>query len=169
MLKKLLILFIAIAPMAVVAQNLRIAYINTNEIMSAMPELSGIQAQVAERHEQMRATIQVLETDYINRLSEFQALPENTSETIMQDRLRELQQLQERMQALLQSSEVELFQLWQTLIEPVHRRVSEAIQAVANEGGYTFVFDVGVEQSQLVFVSDNASNITQAVRTRLGI
>ncbi|MDR0333469.1 MAG: OmpH family outer membrane protein [Dysgonamonadaceae bacterium] len=170
MLKKLLILFIAIAPIAAVAQNVKLAYIDTQEIIMAMPELSGIEGQIATRQEQMQATMQALQTEYTNKMTDFEALPETTSEAIRQDRVREIVQIQERLQTFVQNSEQELAQLWQTLFEPVQRRVSDAIKAVADEGAYTFVFDMAPMQSQpIVYVSDSASNITQAVKTRLGI
>ena len=169
MLKKLLILFIAIAPMAAVAQ-VNIAVINTNDIIIAMPELSGIERQVADRAEELQATMQTLQTEYNNMLRELNELPETTSEAIQQDRFNELIQLQQRIQTFGQNSQAEIAQLWQTLFTPLHRRISEAIAAVSREAGYTFVFDLDNEaSSMIVHMSDNAPNITQAVKTRMGL
>jgi outer membrane protein len=169
MLKKLLFLIIAIAPIAAVAQNVSIAYINTREIITAMPEMSDMERQLADKHEQLRATLQVLQTDYNTKLEEFQALPETTSETVRQDRINQIMQLNERIQTFLQNSEQELQMLEISLFEPIHRRISEAIQAVSGEAGHTFVFDVASQGSPIVYVSDNAVDITQAVKTRLGL
>jgi len=169
MLKKLLILFIAIAPMAAIAQNLQIAVVNTQEIFAAMPELSDIERQVADRAEQMQAIMQEMEAEYNRRFTEFQALPETTSDAIRQDREREIMQIIERFQTFVQNSEQEIQQLQFSLLEPVRRRVSDAIEAVGNEGGYTFVFDIASQMSPIVFINDNAVDITQRVRTRLGI
>ena len=47
MLKKLLIFFIALAPIAAVAQDVKIAYINAQEVFAAMPELSNIETQLS--------------------------------------------------------------------------------------------------------------------------
>ena len=163
MLKKLLILFIAIAPVAVVAQQ--IAVVNSHEIFAAMPELSDIERQIADRAEEMQRVMQELETEYNRRLAEFQALPETASETIRQDRQREVMQVIERHQTFMQNSHQELQQLEFTLLEPVQRRIMEAIEAVGREGGYAFV----LERGSFVFVNDNAPNITQRVKARLGI
>jgi outer membrane protein len=169
MLKKLLILFIAIAPMVVVAQNFQIAYINSQEVLMAMPEIADMQAQVASREAQMETTLQELQTEYNRRITDFQSLPEGTSEAIMVDRLGEIHQMEERIQTFFQNSQQELQQLGFSLMEPVQRRVSEAIEAIANEAGYMFVFDVASQISPIVFVHDNAVNITQRVKTRLGV
>ena len=45
MLKKLIILMFAIAPLALVAQETKIAYINSQEIFAMMPELGAIETQ----------------------------------------------------------------------------------------------------------------------------
>jgi outer membrane protein len=169
MLKKLLILFIAIAPIAAIAQNVKIAYINTHEIITAMPELESIQSQMAAKQEQIETTMRALQTEFNSKLEEFERLPETAGEAIRQDRVREITQIQERHQTFAQNSDQEMAQLWQTLFEPVQRRVADAIKAVGDEGAYTFVFDVAMESSPLVYINDNASNITQAVKTRLGI
>ena len=169
MLKKLLILFIAIAPVAVVAQNVQIAVVDRQAVLMAMPEISDIERQQANQMEQIRATMQALETEYNNRVTEFLALPETTSDAIRSDRMREIQQIEERFNTFVQNSELELQQLMMSLLEPVHRRVTEAIEAVAREGGYLFVYDVSMQMSPIVFINDNAVDITPRVRTRLGI
>ena len=164
MLKKLLILCIAIAPMAAVAQN-QIAVVNSDEIIISMPELSEIERQLADKVQSLQRTLQELENQYNRLMAEIQALPETTSEAIIQDRQRELMQVFERHQTFQQNSQRELQQLQDDLFEPVQRRVLDAIQAVADEAGYLLVFDV----NSPVFVSTNAPDITARVRTRLGI
>ena len=169
MLKKLLILFIAIAPVAVVAQNVQVATVNTQEIIMAMPEVSEIERRRAEQMEQIHATIQEMEALYQRQIADLIALPEDTSDAIRSDRMREMQQTEERFQAFVQNSEQELHRMTMSMFEPVHRRVSEAIAAVAREGGYLFVYDVSAQMTPIVFINDNAVDITQRVRTRLGI
>ena len=53
MLKKLLIVCIALAPLAAVAQDVKIGYINTQEIFASMPELSSIETQLSNKQEEI--------------------------------------------------------------------------------------------------------------------
>ena len=46
MIKKLIILLLVVAPIAAVAQNAKLAHINTQEIFSQMPEIPGIETQL---------------------------------------------------------------------------------------------------------------------------
>ena len=56
-------------------------------------------------------------------------------------------------------------QLQQQLLEPVNKKIHDAIQSVGAENNYTYVFDV----ASVVYVSPTADDITQLVKTKLGI
>lgn len=169
MLKKLLILFIAIAPVAAIAQNANIAYINSQEVFNAMPELSGIETQLTTKQEEIRKNVEALETELNSKSQEMEKLPASTSETVRQDKQREIQQIYERYQTFAQNSQQEMQQLQQKLLEPVNKKIADAIKSVGDENKYTFVFDVATMQSPIVYVSPTAVNITPLVKTKLGI
>lgn len=170
MLKKLLILCIAIAPLAAVAQQTaKFAYLNTQEIFNAMPELAGIEKQLNDKQEEIRKTAQELETELNTKSQEFENLPATTSETVKQNKQREIQQIYERYQVFAQNSQQELQQLQQKLLEPVNQKIANAIRAVGDENSYTFIFNVATMDSPIVYVHSTTTNITQAVKTKLGI
>ncbi|MDD3787569.1 MAG: OmpH family outer membrane protein [Petrimonas sp.] len=171
MLKKLIILFFAIAPLAAVAQNVKLAYINTQEVFNAMPELSGIETQLNTKQTEIQKNAQALETEYTKKLEEFTKLAESTttSEAVKQDKQKELGQLQERYQQFAQTSQQEFNELRQKLLEPVNKKIGDAIKAVGDEKGYAFVFDVATMNSPIVYVNNSSENITAAVKTKLGI
>jgi outer membrane protein len=168
MLKKLLIFFIALAPIAAVAQDVKIAYINTQEIFGSMPELSGIESQLSAKQEEISKNGQAL-VDEFNKKSEEFSKAQATSETVLQDQQRQLAQIQERYQIYIQNSQQEMQQLQQRLLEPVNKKIADAIKAVGDENQYTFVFDVSTMQSPIVYVSPNATDITPTVKAKLGL
>ncbi|HHU96601.1 MAG: OmpH family outer membrane protein [Bacteroidota bacterium] len=164
MLKKLLIVCIALAPMAVMAQNLKIGYINPQEVFAAMPELSDIETKLSDKQEEINKNGQALIDEYNKKLEEFENNPA-TSEALQQDQLKQLTQLQERFQVYQQNSQQELARLQQELLEPVNRKIQEAIQAVGAENNFTYILDAAA----IMYVNPSAENITQLVKTRLGI
>jgi outer membrane protein len=169
MLKKLLIFFIALAPIALVAQDLKLAYINSQEVFAAMPELSGIETQLTEKQEQITKNGQALIEEYNNKAEEFEANSATASDALKQDQMAQLQSIQQRYQMFLQNSQQEMDQLQQQLLGPVNQKISDAIQAIGATNNYTFVFDVSNMQSPIVYTHPTAINITQEVKTRLGI
>lgn len=168
MLKKLLILFISMAPLAAMAQEVKIAYINTQEIFASMPELSSIETQLTNKQEEITKNMQALEQEFNKKVEEFQKTPA-TSDAIRQDQEKQLGQIQERFQVYSQNSQQEMSQLQQQLIEPINRKIADAIKAVGDEHNFTFVLDVSTMQSPIVYVSPTATNITQQVKTKLGL
>ena len=168
MLKKLLIVCIALAPLAAVAQDVKIAYINTQEIFTAMPELSGIETQLSTKQEEINKNGQALIDEFNKKLEEFENNPA-ASEALQQDQQKQLAQFQERFQVYQQNSQQELNQLQQQLLEPINKKIADAIKVVGDENSYTFVFDVATMQSPIVYVSPTATDITALVKTKLGL
>ena len=91
MLKKLLIFFIALAPIAAVAQDVKIAYINAQEVFAAMPELSNIETQLSQKQEQINKNGQALIDEFNKKAEEFEASTSTASETVIQDQQKQLQ------------------------------------------------------------------------------
>ena len=169
MLKKLLIFFIALAPIAAVAQDVKIAYINTQEVFAAMPELSNIETQLSQKQEQINKNGQALIDEFNKKTEEFEASAANASETIIQDQQKQLQSIQERYQLFLQNSQQEMNQLQQQLLEPLNQKIADAIKSIGDANSYTYVFDVSTMQSPIVYVNPSATDITQDVKTQLGL
>ncbi|WP_294081520.1 OmpH family outer membrane protein [Proteiniphilum sp. UBA5384] len=168
MLKKLLILFIAVAPLAAVAQEVKIATVNVQEIFAAMPELSGIETQLTNKQDEITKNMQALEEEFNKKLEEFEKNP-GSSEAVKQDQQKQLGQIQERFQVYSQNSRQEMSQLQQQLLEPVNRKIFEAIKAIGDENKYTFVYDISSVQSPLVYMTPSATDITPQVKTKLGL
>lgn len=168
MFKKLLILCIALAPLTAMAQEVKLAYINTQEVFSAMPELSGIETQLSTKQEEITKNGQALIDEFNKKVEEFEKNPAS-SDAVQQDQQKQLEQIQERYQVYLQNSQQEMSQLQQQLLEPLNKKIADAIKVVGDESNYTFVFDVATMQSPIVYVSQTATDITSLVKTKLGL
>lgn len=168
MLKKLLILFISMAPLAAMAQEVKVALVNVQEIFSAMPELSGIESQLSSKQEEIQKNVRALDEEFTKKAQEFEKSPA-TSDAVKQDQQKQLAQIQERYQTYIQNSQQELNKLQQQLLEPVNKKIMDAIKAVGDENKYLFVYDISSVQSPFMYITPSAVNITQQVKTKLGI
>ena len=97
MAKKLIILLIAIAPIAAFAQN-KLAHLNSQEIFNAMPELGNIEKELAKKQEEITKNGQALESEYTKKAEEFQKISSTASETQKADLQKQLEQINERYQ-----------------------------------------------------------------------
>lgn len=169
MLKKFIILFFAVAPLAVMAQNVKLAYINTQEIFNAMPEISGIEKQLNEKQEQVKKNAEALQTEYNAKLEEFSKTVNTATDAVKQDQQKQLVQIQERYQQFMQNSDKEAQELYQKLVAPVNQKIIDAIKAVGDEKGYAYIFDHPSPNSQIVYVNNNSENATPLVKAKLGL
>ena len=167
MLKKLIILFFAIAPLALVAQESKIAYINSQELFGTMPELSGIETQMNTKQEQVKKNAAALEAEYNNKMEEFKNSTDDVTEAILMDRQKQIQQIEERYQTFMQNSQKEIQDLQQKLIAPVQEKLQKAIQSVGEEKGYTFILDLA--SGSIAYHSPTAIDANPFVKAKLGI
>jgi len=164
MLKKLIILLFVAAPLAAFAQD-KIAYLNTQEVFSQLPELGEVESKFATKQEEIRKNLAAMEAEYQAKLDAFSKDSTTVTESILMDRQKQLQQIQERYETYAQNSSKELQEYQQQLLAPLQQKMQRAIQKVGETKGYTYVVEAGV----LLFVAPTATNIADDVKTELGI
>lgn len=165
MLKKLIILLFAIAPLGAFAQEMKIAYINTNQVFSLMPEVKAADTQLSAKQDEIKKTLDGIQAEYNKKVEEFKASTTTPTQAVLDDRKKQLDQLEERYQSFAQTSDTEIQQLRQSLLAPVQQKLQQAIKAVGDEQGYAFI----LEASTLPYTGAKAVDVTPLVKTKLGI
>ena len=167
MLKKLIILLFAIAPLALVAQESKIAYVNSQELFGMMPELSAIETQLNTKQEQIKKNATALEAEYNTKMEEFQKSTDEVTESILMDRQKQIQQIEERYQAFMQNSQKEVQDLQQKLLAPVQDKLQKAIKAVGEEKAFIYILDLA--SGSVAYHSPTATDANPLVKAKLGI
>lgn len=169
MTKKLIILLLAIAPVAAVAQNAKIAYVNAAEIFSLMPEVPGIETQLQKKQEEISKNGQALIDEFNKKSEEFQKAEATASESMKADMKKQLDQINERYQMFFQNGRKEIEELQQKLLAPVQQKIHNAIKAVGDEKGYAYILDVSAQPSAIVYIHSTSEDATPLIKTKLGI
>lgn len=164
MLKKLIILLFVVAPLSVFAQD-KIAYINTQEVFGQLPELKDVESKFATKQEEIKKNLAAMEAEYQAKLDAFSKDTTEVTESIVMDRQKQLQQIQERYETYAQNSSKELQEYQQQLLAPLQQKMQKAIQKVGADKGLTYIVEAGV----LLYTAPNAVNIADAVKAELGI
>ncbi len=167
MLKKLIILFFAIAPLALLAQEAKIAHVNSQELFGMMPELASIETQLNTKQEQIKKNAAALEAEYNTKMEEFQKSTDDVTESLLMDRQKQIQQIEERYQAFMQNSQKEVQDLQQKLLAPVQEKLQKAIRTVGEEKGFTYILDLS--SGSVAYHSPTAVDANPLVKANLGI
>ena len=163
--KKLIIFLLMMLPLGVFAQESKIAIVNTQEVIQAMPEFATMQKQMADMEAKYKNEMQVMQDEYNKKYSDFVAQQDSLTENIKLRRMQEIQDIQERMDNFVQVAQQDVQKKQQQLLQPIQQKLHEAIQKVGEEKGYTYIID----PAALLYTGTNAVDATPFVRTKLGL
>lgn len=163
--KKLIVLLIMILPLGVFAQEMKVAYVNMSDIYTAMPEITDIEKKLADLNENYRKELKQMEDEYQKKYSDFVAQQDSLTENIKLRRMQEIQDMEGRIQNLVQVAQEDMTKQQQALMAPVNDKIRAAIQNVGKEKAYTYIMDPQV----FLYVGDNAIDATPFVKTKLGL
>ena len=163
--KKLIVLLLMILPLGAIAQEVKIAFVKTQEVFMAMPEVSGMEKQMADLSEKYRVELKQMQDEYQKKYSDFVAQQDSLTENIKLRRMQEIQDIQERMDNFVQVAQQDVQKKQQELLQPIQQKLHEAIQKVGEEKGYTYIID----PAALLYTGTNAVDATPFVRTKLGL
>lgn len=165
MLKKLFLLLLIVAPVSIFAQD-KLAFINAEEVFSKMPELKEVESKLATKSETIRKNLTALEKEYNDKVEAFKADTTGLTESIVLDRQKQLEDLQNRYQTFLQTSQQEYEKEQQALITPLQEKLRKAIKDVGDENGYTYIFNAAAT----LYTSPTAAlDAAPKVKAKLGI
>ncbi len=166
MLKKIALILLLIAPMSVFAQ--KFGHTNVQEIITAMPEYTKAQTDIQAMEQQYRDEIKRAEEELSKKYAAYQQEQANLPKNIAERRQKELDDLMQKGMQFQQDASQQLNQSWMEMLEPIAKKVDDAIKAVGQEGGYTYIFDLSAVN--IPFVNETSStNVTAAVKAKLGL
>lgn len=161
----LTLLLAACATVAVDAQ--KIGYVNSQEILAEMADVKAAESDIVAYRDQQQ---KLLETKMQAAQAEYQTLAEKQQageltpkqlqegEASLQRKQQELQQLEASIQEQLVKRREEKFQ-------PIFDRINTIIEQVAQEGGYSYVFDATA--AGVIVYADEGMNLTAEVKSKL--
>lgn len=140
-------------------------HIKSDEILQAMPEIKQMKASLQKRQNEMEAQLKGMYADYQKRNTELEQYGMSMMQAVMEEKAMELQQLQERIAQYQESIEPTMAKLQEKLMKPINDKYLKIVNAVAKEGGYTFIFDA--DNGTLAYYPESTGDITPQVIKRL--
>lgn len=166
MFKKILLFALILIPTITFAQeSQRIAYFNSAEVITAMPEYAAMSDSLQRQADIFRAEMEVLNEEYTKKVTAFQQQQDTLVESIRVRRLQEIQDLDERAQTFQMQARQSAEQLQQSLFVPIQEKVMKAVSDVGTENQYTYILDAG----SLLYVSPQGLDATSLVKKKLGL
>lgn len=166
--KKILLTLIALValPFAVSAQEQKIAIVDVNSILMQMPETKAMQTELDNLLKKYEDTHVAMQEEFQRKYEAYAAERDTLLETIRTRREQEIQDLAKRIEDLQKVAQQDYQKKQVELITPIQKKLQDAVAAVGNENGYTYVVDA----STVIFMNNStAIDATSKVRAKLGI
>lgn len=167
--KKGLLLFgltVLIGGMSFAQSNLKIGYIDSNEILSLMPETDSLQAELKAYSNNLQQQLAAMMKEYQSKVQDYQNNSGTMSDLIRQTKEKEISDLQTRIQQFQGSADSDLQKKQTELFNPVIQKVKQAISDVGAKNHYNYVLDIA---QGVVLYYENGDNILPLVKKQLGI
>tara|TARA_B100000965_G_scaffold80990_1_gene64661 strand:- start:611 stop:1105 length:495 start_codon:yes stop_codon:yes gene_type:complete len=162
--KKFVIIFATLLSTSAFAQKL--GHINSNELLQAMPERTQIEAEIKKYAKELEAQLSTMTQEYQLKVQNYQAKEASMTEAIKEDKIQEITNLEERINRFQQTAQKDLQAKEESLLDPIIEKARTAIEEVAKENGYSYIFDSGV--GVLLYQKDS-DNIMPLVKKKLGL
>ena len=150
-------IIIAIAAMVCVSTTTfaqqKFAHIEFVALLELMPEKAQAQAELEKVAAPLNETLEAMMGEYQSKMEEFQAQAENMAKSVQELKAKELTDLENRIKEFQESAQTELTMKEQEIIEPLYKKAQNAVDAVAQEKGYSYVLDSS--SGVLIFKKDS--------------
>ena len=162
--KKLILMLMLCAPMAVFAQ--KFGKVNTQVVVQSLPDYAKAQGEMAALSKQKENDLKSMQDELTRKAQEYEKSKSAMNPTKQKETEEELQSLNAKIQQAYQDAQKELSEKYNALLEPILTKVQNAITAVGKAGGYTSIFEIGT--SGVVFFGDNVKDVTEEVKAKVG-
>lgn len=162
----LVAMFCALMSFGYSQATVKLGYVDSNELLELMPGKDSVQQVLQAYGQSLETQLQTMYGEYQTKVQDYQANSRTMSDIIRQTKEKEIADLETRIQTFQQQADQDLQDKQVELLQPILDKAKNAINAVAKEKGYTYIFDVGTG-AFLYF--ENGDNILPLVKAKLGL
>jgi len=148
------------------AQAQKFGHINSNELLSSMPEREQATAEVEKFAKQLENQLKTMSAEYDTKLQDYQSKEGIMTEPIKQTRLKELLDLEQRIRDFQLTAQQSLQKKETELLTPLIDKAKNAIEEVSKKNGYTYIFDTSVG---VILYFQEGDDIMPLVKKNLGL
>ena len=146
-----------------VQAQLNVAHIDTQALITLMPETKAMQAEMEKLTATYQSEIKAMQAQIEAKIKKYTEEGPSQTDEINRKRQLELEQDQQKFLQAQRGAEEELRKKNGELIQPIYAKATEAIEAVATAEGVTYV----LERSTLIVA--NGTDLLPLVKTKLGL
>ncbi|MCL2290321.1 MAG: OmpH family outer membrane protein [Bacteroidetes bacterium] len=162
--KKITLILVALVVCMTSTFAQKYGHVNSNEIMQVMPGIDSVQIKLMDFHNSLQVIYENMFNEFQTKKDRFDKEAGTMSSAVRKLREDELIALQNRIQEFEMNVQQDIEEEKFRLIAPFQEKVQNAINDVAKEHKYNYIFD-----TQILLYYDGGDDVTPLVRKKLGI
>lgn len=143
-------------------------HLNSRAILLEMPEMaratSDLEVLAKQLQKQGEDMVAKLQTEYTALEQQIQA--GNLSKIQQEEEAKKFQEKQQQLSLFDQEMTLKIQKKEAELLQPILKRLNDAIEAVAKENQYQFIFDQG---TQMILFAELSTDVSDKVKSKLGL
>ncbi|MCB0754976.1 MAG: OmpH family outer membrane protein [Flavobacteriales bacterium] len=164
--KKLIIAVIAIAFTFPALAQQKFGHIDSGALLELMPEKKKAETELEAFAKEFQTALEDMAKEYEGKVQTFQAEEKGMVATVRNTKMREIADLERRIQEFQQQAQEEIANKEQEVLTPIIDKARKAIDEIAKEKGYTYVFDSSLG---VLLYADDSEDILADVKAKLGL
>jgi outer membrane protein len=153
-------------PAAAQQSSGKVAFINSQLVLAAAPGYAAAESLYTQEVAGYRLEVQKMQAALDSSVQSFQQSSVVLSPSARTAKQKELEAQQAQLEKRMQELQDKAVQRQRDLLEPIQQRVTSVVEGVRAAGGYSMIFDVGLQNSGIV-AADRSLDLTQKVIDQL--
>jgi len=152
-------------------KTLKIGYTNFEYLLNVLPESKQVNSELNTYKAQLDKQYQAKAKEFMEKNAAYERGAATMTEVIRADKERELINLQDEIREFERNAEQSLIKKQESLMSPLLEKVQNAIKQVAEENGYTYIFnsDANFGSVPILLHGPKTDNISDLVFKKLGV
>ena len=146
--------------------TLKFGHINSTQLLGTMPETKNADTTLQKFGSSLENQLKTMSGEYQAKIQDFKAKESSMAEPIHDAKMKEISDLEQRIQAFQESAQTSMQKKKEELYAPIIKKAEDAIAAIAKEKSYSYIFDTSVGAFLYAQESDDVMSL---VKAKLGL
>ena len=144
----------------------KFGHVNSNELLMAMPERKDAETSIQNYAKQLEGQLQTMNVEWESKMQDYQAKEAMLDNAIKKTKMKEIADLENRIKEFQATAQEDLQKKENELLQPMIDKAKKAIEEVAKENKYTYVFDSG---AGMLLYTPESDNLLPLVKKKLNV
>ncbi|MFB6305465.1 MAG: OmpH family outer membrane protein [Flavobacteriales bacterium] len=150
----------------------KLGHVKLQKVLKAMPDHDSARQRMQEFQKRLQSNIKQMNAEYQSKVTDFQQRQEKMTDTERENMMSNIQDLQKRIQKAQSQAQKDIRKQEQELIQPLIKKVQKAIDKVAEENGYTYIFNSTSNENSMgggLLLYEGGKDVTKKVKKEMGL